>query len=1036
MPNSSSRAGSGRCLAPRSAPAAAVLALLGLTAAAPTLAQTIHPIPPIPGGGFTRAAAISADGNTATGYSDNAASQDRAIRWTFLGGTQDMGFLPGGVSNSYGEASDATGTILAGYGDSGSTRAFRWTTGGGYQVLPVASGASPGNFNQASGINQAGNIVVGTAGLSSGARAFLWNSASPATSANLGVLSGQSSSGAAAVSGDGSTVVGSSGPFAIRYTAGGGMVSLGSVPGQAWALGEAVNTDGSVITGRYSLGGEFGYRWTQATGMVPLPQTPSGCIALRPRAISGDGKLIIGQVVDNTAGFTAFVWTPAMGTQLLANHLAARGVNLAGWQLTDATGISADGRAMCGDGFYNGVPRGWVVKDLPCANLIPTWGATSQCVGGIGNINTGLNTVAGAVYRWERSGVTIVDGLQPSGSTVSGATTNAITWTNFQPADGGPITFFMSSQGACEGSFTIPFQGAYGTITISNQPSPNTACVGQNPSLFCAASTDVGTVFYNWQKFVSGNWVFLTNGPTGNGSSYFGNGTTTLSIINAQPADSGLYRCHLVSSACTGFPATLSNAVQFTINSSPAVSTPPTVYSCVGDVDAFIGVTATPPTGANYQWQKYVGPGINDYADIFDGPTGNGSFFGQTNTNSLGIYAFTAADANLYRCRVTGPCGPSVNTPSVQVLAIPPAAVLANPVDTAQCPGDNDAFFSVTATPAVAFRWQKSIGPGPNDFVNIFDGPTGNGGNYGGTGTANFGVFGVYAPDFIRYRCIIIDQCFTPNAISAPASLLPGPEAAITSGPNLTPGCLGGSASIDITATPPGSNYQWQKYVGPCINCWQNINNGPTGNGGTFSGAQSPTLTINTIALADTFTAYRCIVVGPCGITPAVSPGIGISLLDSPAILTSPANDAACPGGTTVLSATLIPGNYGAISYQWWRFVPAFPIFAPVPNGPLPSGASASGSQSPTLTLTNVQSQDAGQYYLQVLGDCGVTNSGVATISFCAVDFNCSGAVTVQDLFDFLAAYFAASPSANFNGVGGVTLQDLFDFLAAYFAGC
>lgn len=54
----------------------------------------------------------------------------------------------------------------------------------------------------------------------------------------------------------------------------------------------------------------------------------------------------------------------------------------------------------------------------------------------------------------------------------------------------------------------------------------------------------------------------------------------------------------------------------------------------------------------------------------------------------------------------------------------------------------------------------------------------------------------------------------------------------------------------------------------------------------------------------------------------------------------------------------------------------------------------------------------------------------------CAADFNNSGGVTVQDIFDFLAAYFAGLPTADFNGVGGVTVQDIFDYLAAYFAGC
>lgn len=53
----------------------------------------------------------------------------------------------------------------------------------------------------------------------------------------------------------------------------------------------------------------------------------------------------------------------------------------------------------------------------------------------------------------------------------------------------------------------------------------------------------------------------------------------------------------------------------------------------------------------------------------------------------------------------------------------------------------------------------------------------------------------------------------------------------------------------------------------------------------------------------------------------------------------------------------------------------------------------------------------------------------------CAADFNGSGGVTVQDIFDFLTAWFAGSPTADFNG-GGLSTQDIFDFLNAWFVGC
>ena len=52
----------------------------------------------------------------------------------------------------------------------------------------------------------------------------------------------------------------------------------------------------------------------------------------------------------------------------------------------------------------------------------------------------------------------------------------------------------------------------------------------------------------------------------------------------------------------------------------------------------------------------------------------------------------------------------------------------------------------------------------------------------------------------------------------------------------------------------------------------------------------------------------------------------------------------------------------------------------------------------------------------------------------CPCDWNNSGAITVQDIFDFLISYFAGN--ADFNHVGGTTVQDIFDFLICYFNGC
>jgi hypothetical protein len=83
---------------------------------------------------------------------------------------------------------------------------------------------------------------------------------------------------------------------------------------------------------------------------------------------------------------------------------------------------------------------------------------------------------------------------------------------------------------------------------------------------------------------------------------------------------------------------------------------------------------------------------------------------------------------------------------------------------------------------------------------------------------------------------------------------------------------------------------------------------------------------------------------------------------------------------------------------------------------------------------------------MRVLGTAGVpvllrlaafAGPGTANLTiYCAADFNVSGMASVQDIFDFLAAYFANDPRADFNASGAISVQDIFDFLAAYFAGC
>ncbi|MBY0310486.1 MAG: hypothetical protein K2W85_00295 [Phycisphaerales bacterium] len=69
----------------------------------------------------------------------------------------------------------------------------------------------------------------------------------------------------------------------------------------------------------------------------------------------------------------------------------------------------------------------------------------------------------------------------------------------------------------------------------------------------------------------------------------------------------------------------------------------------------------------------------------------------------------------------------------------------------------------------------------------------------------------------------------------------------------------------------------------------------------------------------------------------------------------------------------------------------------------------------------------------------GASIDPLTTISLwstCNADINDSGALEIQDVFDFLNLWFAFDCRADFNNINGITIQDIFDFLNAWFAGC
>jgi probable HAF family extracellular repeat protein len=307
------------------------------------------------GGTFESSALrVSADGSVIVGYGTTAAGK-QAFRWTQSDGMVSLGNLPDhSFKQSEARGVSADGAVVVGSGNpvgSGwdSNQGFRWTQNGGMVKVGSLDGSAR---YEAFGVSADGSVVVGDGG----SQAFRWTQSGGI--AGLGVLPGRTNSRAIAVSADGSVVTGSSYNLpswdkeeAFVWTQAGGMQGLGFLPGGSTSFPNAISADGSVIAGTSnSSSGWSAFRWTRSAGMVDIGHLP-GTKITHPGAVSADGSIIVGaSFVDRDHG-TAFIWDAARGMRSLQSVLETDcGLNLTGWHLQNASGITPDGSVIVGWG--------------------------------------------------------------------------------------------------------------------------------------------------------------------------------------------------------------------------------------------------------------------------------------------------------------------------------------------------------------------------------------------------------------------------------------------------------------------------------------------------------------------------------------------------------------------------------------------------------------------------------------------------------------------------------------------------------------
>ena len=144
-------------------------------------------------------------------------------------------------------------------------------------------------------------------------------------------------------------------------------------------------------------------------------------------------------------------------------------------------------------------------------------------------------------------------------------------------------------------------------------------------------------------------------------------------------------------------------------------------------------------------------------------------------------------------------------------------------------------------------------------------------------------------------------------------------------------------------------------------------------------------------------------------------------------------NDDVDPGFDTssLVVVTLVSGQSIRIRVAGFAFDQGtFDLFITPPQNLPTTGACCRGSTCGVVDAAACIG--AGTSFAGVGIACNAPGNN--TTPCCKADFN-GGGLSVQDIFDYLGAWFGNSPLADFNG-GGLAVQDIFDFLNAWFAGC
>jgi hypothetical protein len=484
------------------------------------------------------------------------------------------------------------------------------------------------------------------------------------------------------------------------------------------------------------------------------------------------------------------------------------------------------------------------------------------------------------------------------------------------------------------------------------------------------------------------------SGPAPFGCQWFANGISitgatgpSLALSNVQPAQAGSYFVVLTNSA-----ASLTSAVAtLTVDAPPSITAPPESQTVTLGQSASFSIVATGTGLLGYQW-------------LFNGTP----LLGAT-TAALALTNVQATDAGSYTAVVTNSWGSVTSAVATLTVNIPPV-ITTQPQSLTVIQG-NSASFSIVASGTAPLGYQWSLNgtdlPGATSSTLTLNNvqPTDAGGSYAavvtnvaGSVTSAVATLTVLVPPGIttqpQNQTVIQDNSASFSVVASGTT--PFTYQWYFNGSSLGGGAQSSTLTLNAVAPSNAGNYSvvvanaggsvtsvvatLTVLVPPGIQTQPNSQTVTQGQNASFSvvangsallsyqwslnttallGATSSTLTLTNAQTTDAG-SYMVVVTNAAGsVTSAVAT---LTVLVPPGITTRPQSLTVTQGQSA--SFSVVASGTAPLSYQW-----SF------------NSTALSGATSTTLTLTNAQATDTGNYTVVVTNVAGSVTSAVATLT-------------------------------------------------------